>query len=40
MIGHLGSVEDVKFSPKEKDVIISVGVDKNIILWDLRSSKK
>jgi len=36
LIGHIGSVEGISFSPKDRDLIVSVGVDKQIIGWDLR----
>lgn len=38
--GHVGSVEGLSFSPKDKDLLVSVGVDKNIIGWDIRSHDK
>jgi WD40 repeat protein len=40
LTGHQGSVEGLSFSPKDKDLLVSVGVDKKIIGWDLRSSNK
>ncbi len=38
--GHKGSIEGVSFSPKDKDILASVGVDKSIIGWDVRSASK
>ncbi len=38
--GHVGSVEGLSFSPKDKDLLVSVGVDKKIIGWDIRSHDK
>lgn len=40
MVGHEGSVEGLSFSPKDKDILVSVGVDKKIIGWDARASNK
>lgn len=34
--GHKQSVEDLTFSPKDRDILVSVGCDKRIIGWDLR----
>lgn len=31
-------IEDLSFSPRDKDVLVSVSDDKNIIFWDLRVS--
>eukprot|EP00172_Hildenbrandia_rubra_P000108 Plantae.Rhodophyta-Hildenbrandia_rubra.ctg10474.p2 GENE.Plantae.Rhodophyta-Hildenbrandia_rubra.ctg10474~~Plantae.Rhodophyta-Hildenbrandia_rubra.ctg10474.p2 ORF type:complete len:541 (-),score=115.99 Plantae.Rhodophyta-Hildenbrandia_rubra.ctg10474:3483-5105(-) len=35
---HKGSVEDVKWSPGEKNVFASGGVDRSIKFWDVRST--
>ena len=35
-----GYIEGVSFSPKDKDILASVGIDRNIIGWDIRSSDK
>lgn len=38
--GHEGSIEGLSFSPKDKDLLVSVGVDKKIIGWDIRSNTR
>ena len=40
LLGHKGYIEGVSFSPKDKDILASVGIDRNIIGWDIRSSDK
>jgi len=35
--GHESSVEDVKFNPKDENVLCSVGDDRMLIFWDQRS---
>jgi WD40 repeat protein len=35
--GHKLSVEDAKFKPGEKDILCSVGVDRRVLFWDLRT---
>jgi len=37
--GHTGNVEAVIFNPQSSNDLCSVSVDKNIIIWDLRSGK-
>ena len=37
--GHTDTVEDLNFSPKDRDILVSVGCDKRIIGWDLRIEK-
>ena len=36
LIGHKKQIEDLSFSPRDKDLLVSVGNDMKIILWDLR----
>lgn len=35
--GHKLSVEDAKFKPLDKDILCSVGVDRKVLFWDLRT---
>lgn len=34
---HSSQVEDIVFKPGSKDILCSVGVDKQVLLWDLRA---
>lgn len=34
--GHKQTVEDLSFSPNDRDILVSVGCDRKIIGWDLR----
>ena len=36
-LGHTACVEDISFSPKDKDIFLSAGDDKKVICWDARS---
>ncbi|EGR27180.1 WD repeat protein [Ichthyophthirius multifiliis] len=38
LLGHTEMIEDISFSPNKKDVLVSVGDDKKLLLWDLRVS--
>jgi len=38
--GHHKSVEDLVFKPGSKDVLCSVGVDRQVVFWDLRTGNK
>lgn len=40
LAGHAGPIEGVSFSPKDRDMLVSVGVDRAILGWDLRSHTK
>lgn len=37
--GHNNAIEDISFHPRDRDILISVGDDRKIIGWDLRSSQ-
>jgi len=36
-LGHTACIEDISFSPKDKDIFVSAGDDKKVICWDARS---
>ena len=38
--GHNKSVEDLVFKPNSKDILCSVGVDRQAVFWDLRIGTK
>lgn len=38
--GHTASVEDLCFKASSKDVLCSVGVDRKLLIWDLRQIEK
>ena len=38
--GHTAWVEDVAYSPLVKDVFVSVGDDKKMMVWDVRSETR
>lgn len=37
LVGHESSVEDIKWSPTEPDILSSCSVDRSVRLWDLRN---
>lgn len=37
LMGHNGSVEDVQWSNTEESLLVSVGTDRSIRLWDIRA---
>lgn len=39
LVGHLGNIEDLIFRPEGISELCSVGVDKQILFWDIRSGK-
>lgn len=38
--GHNKSVEDLVFKPGSSDILCSVGVDRQVVFWDLRAGTK
>ena len=38
--GHTKSVEDITFSPRDRDILASVGLDRCLISWDFRATKQ
>ena len=36
LVGHVNSVEDVVFKPDSANELVSVGIDKKVLLWDTR----
>ena len=40
LIGHTNSVEDVVFKPDSAHELVSVGIDKKVLLWDTRVCNK
>ena len=36
LCGHTDSVEDLCFKPNSVDILCSVGVDRQLLIWDLR----
>lgn len=38
LVGHTKNVEDVVFNPEDDQQLCSVGVDRNVLFWDVLSS--
>ena len=36
LTGHLGNIEDLVFRPESPNELVSVGVDRYVLFWDLR----
>jgi WD40 repeat protein len=36
LIGHSGNIEDLVFKPDSTSELVSVGVDRYVLFWDIR----